>query len=142
MILRADIIAAARECLQTKWCHQGRLVGVGIDCVGIVVHAARVLGLPHTDCANYRRRPDGVTLVAHLEKNLVRIDPAAAGPGDVLCMWWVRPDLPYHLGIVTPIGMLHAYALVRKVMEHEMTDSWKERVHSAWAFPGVEPWRR
>lgn len=142
MILRADIIAAARECLGTPWHHQGRAVGIGIDCIGTIVHPARRLGIAHTDCTNYRRRPDGVTLVEHLEKNLVRIDPAAAGPGDVLCMWWARADLPYHVGIVTPVGILHSYALAKKVLEHEMTESWRNRVHSAWAYPGVEPWRR
>lgn len=142
MIARAAIIAAARECLGTSWHHQGRLVGVGLDCIGTIVHPARVLGIPHSDCTVYRRRPDGVTLVRHLERNLIRIDTADARIADVLCMWWERPDLPYHVGIVTDRGFLHAYAGVRKVVEHELTADWNSRIHSAWSYPGVEPWPR
>ena len=142
MIRRADIIAAARECLDTKFHHQGRLVGVGIDCIGVMVHPAKRLGIPHIDCTTYRARPDGITLIPHLERNLERIAVGEARPGDVLCFWWVRPNLPHHLGLLTDRGLLHAYAGVRKVVEHELTDDWRERIHSAWRYRGVEPWQQ
>lgn len=141
MIDRREIIAAARECLGTPFHHQGRLVGVGIDCIGTVVHPARRLGIPHTDCTTYRRRPDGVTLVAHLERNLVRLERDAA-PGDVVCMWWARPDLPYHVGLVTERGLLHAHATAKKVVEHAFDEEWRDRVHSVWSYPGVDAWPR
>lgn len=137
---RRAIIAAARECVGTPFHHHGRLVGVGIDCVGVLVHTAERLALPHVDFTAYRRRPDGRTLVAHLERNLERIEVEVARPGDVLA-FWIVPGMPYHVGVTTDRGMVHAWSSAVKVVEAPLTDFWHEHIHSAWRFPGATPWR-
>ncbi len=139
-IQRQSLIAAARECIGTPFHHQARLVKVGIDCVGVLVHTARRLEMPHEDFTAYRRRPDGKTLIAHLERNMDRIDPDAARPGDALA-FWIIPGMPYHVAILTDRGMVHAWNGADKCTEHVMTDYWREHIHSAWSFRGVAPWR-
>jgi cell wall-associated NlpC family hydrolase len=45
MATRAEIIAEARTWLKTPWRHQGRLKGIGCDCVGHIVCVPRALGI-------------------------------------------------------------------------------------------------
>jgi hypothetical protein len=35
---------------------------------------------------------------------------------------------PQHVGIITDIGIIHAYAQARKVVEHNLDDWWKARL--------------
>lgn len=125
----ADVVAEARRWLGTLWRHQARLRGVGVDCGGLVVCVAQALGLPVEDHPpGYARLPDGVSLRACVERQCTRI--ATLEPGAVLLMRWA--DAPQHLAIVSTLsegfGMIHAWAGIRRVVEHGLTAEWRERV--------------
>lgn len=138
MIRREEIVAAAREAIGTRFHHEGRLVGVGIDCVGLLVHVAKRLSIPHVDVPHYPRVAIDDSLEEILSRSLVKIDPREADAGDVLCFWIRRPQRPQHVAILTPHGsMLHTYADVGRVVEHVFAPSWAKRVRSAWRYPGV-----
>jgi cell wall-associated NlpC family hydrolase len=135
-LLRARVIAAARTCLGTPFRHQGRLPDRGLDCVGVIVVAARALGMAPADYRDYGRLPQGGLLEARLATaGLKAVDPAAAGPGDVLVFTFER--WPRHVGLKTDRGLLHAWAQRRRVVEHSMTADWLARISGAFRFPGV-----
>ena len=150
--VRREIVAAARRWVGTPFAHQARAPGVGLDCIGLVVCAARAAGLDVDDCRTYKRRPNPRQLLGHLSAQAVRSsrrdDPLAvesdvdaascADVGDVLAFWFLRPSLPRHLGIVTERGLLHTSLELGRVVEHPLDREWRGRAHSAWTVRGVE----
>jgi NlpC/P60 family putative phage cell wall peptidase len=140
MNARTDLLLAeARTWLGTPWRHQGRTKGVAVDCVGFVIEVARAVGVLSVDeAANYRRRPDGVTLPAKLGEYLERKPISALAPGDVVM---IRTDaVADHVALVGdyPLGgltLLHAYLPARKVVEHRLDPAWRRRIVGAFALP-------
>jgi NlpC/P60 family putative phage cell wall peptidase len=125
-----DIVAEARRWIGTPWRHQARLRGVGVDCGGLVVGVGQALGLPVRDHPpGYARLPDGVSLRACVERQCTRIP--ALEPGAILLMRWEAD--PQHLAIVSTlpegfVGMIHAWAGIRRVVEHGLTPEWQARI--------------
>lgn len=139
--MSARVVAAARRHLGTPFHHQGRLPGVGLDCIGLLVAVARELGVPIEDDATYGRRPRPAQLLAGMGRNLVRRLGCDLTPGSIVVMGARRADLPQHVGILTPyaagsLGLVHTDAHVGRVTEHAFDDAARARVHSVWAFPG------
>lgn len=135
MATREQVLAEARSWLGTPFHHQGRLKGVGVDCIGLVVGVARALGMAATDRPGYARTPDGETLTAALDAQMRRIK--AADAGDVLLLRIRR--LPQHVGFLGEGGtLIHAHSGADKVVETPMTDRWWERVVAAYRFIDME----
>jgi cell wall-associated NlpC family hydrolase len=132
-VTRQDIVAAARGYLGVRWHHQGRSKA-GVDCLGLVVVVAHELGLSTADSTDYGRLPDGMRLRNELARHLEFVR-GPGEPGDVLLFRFERR--PMHVGIVSDIGLIHAFANLRKVVEHRLDDAWRARVVSAFRFPGV-----
>lgn len=130
-----DILAAAREAIGTPFVHQGRVVGVGLDCAGLAIHVARRLGVDHVDVAGYERVPSGGRLEAVLDDQpgiavqVVRDEPQA---GDLLLMRFASE--PQHLAICAGKTIIHAYAQVGRVCEHRFADVWRARVVRVYRF--------
>ncbi|MFZ5610169.1 MAG: NlpC/P60 family protein [Pseudomonadota bacterium] len=133
---RDDLVAAARQCLGTPFRHQGRALGRGLDCVGLLIHVAHGVGLQTDDPCDYGRQPAHGLLERHLAAaGLAPIPPVAALPGDVLLF---RIDGPaQHVALASDKGMIHAYALARRVVEHRLDPVWRARLVGAYRFPGV-----
>lgn len=129
-----QVVAAARQWLGTPWHHQGRVRGVGVDCVGVIIGVARDLGLSTFDVTGYARRPAPGEVAGGCEAHLKPV--AAALPGDVL-LFHVDGQ-PQHMGFVTDIGVLHAFAPMRRVVEHGLDDGWRAKIVAAYRLPGVE----
>lgn len=137
----AALLAEARGWIGTPWRHQGRTKGVGVDCVGFVIEVARAVGVLSVDeAANYRRRPDGVTLPAKLDAYLARKPTSALAPADIVM---IRTDaVADHVAFVGdyPAGgltLLHAYLPMRRVVEHRLDAAWRRRIVAAYALPEV-----
>lgn len=132
---RSAFVAEARTWLDTPYRHQGRLKGVGVDCIGLVIGACRELGLFDLDVGAYPARPDG-TLRARIAEHSNAISYAEAQPGDVLLFHWA--GVPTHVGIVTDPGhLIHSYAVNRKVIEHRIDARWSSQIVCAFPIPGV-----
>ena len=107
--------------------HQGRSAR-GMDCLGLLVCAARDIGIDVTDNLNYSRKPDHAEmrdgLLAHM-----RTVPHAA-PGDVLWLWWQRNAYPTHLAVVSDTGtIIHVDSVgPKKVVEHTQPVTWQPRI--------------
>jgi cell wall-associated NlpC family hydrolase len=141
-----QIVAAARECIGTPWHHQGRgpLGPKGkLDCVGLLVHIGRSTGSVFHDCAAYSRRPDGVTLMAELDKGLVRLsDDHAPAPGLVLVFRTRRRQWAVHVGVVTPwdgsaFGLVHTYLDAGRCVEVPLDEWWRPIICAVYDWPGV-----
>lgn len=126
------MIAAARACLGTPFHHQGRLPGVGLDCIGLIVVALQAVGCIVADRRDYARRPDGTALAAALAAHgAVRVD--APLPGDVLL--FAFDGQPQHVAMLSaPDCIIHAYAPAGKVVEVCLNGSWRRRVVAFWRF--------
>ena len=125
-------IAAARACLGTPFHHQGRMPGVGLDCIGLVIVALRAVNIPIRDQTNYGRRPDGKSLVTALDAHgATRTDSIQTG--DVLLFRYDRQ--PQHVALATgPDSMIHSFAPAGEVVETLIGDYWKRRLTGVYRF--------
>lgn len=110
-----DVIKEARTWVGTPFKHQGRVKGVGADCVGIIIGVTRDLGLSNFDTKNYSRYPDIQMMGSLLREHLEEIPVENAQPGDVL---WIKvKGSPQHLAMKTDKGIIHAHMGVGKCVE-------------------------
>lgn len=124
-----DVISAARMALDTPFRHQGRTVGAALDCAGLLAFTVTTLGQTVAEQHGYAKRPSGGLLEAALDSQpaLVRV-PGKPQPGDFVLMKFEADKAPSHLGIVTGKTLIHAWAVARKVCEHDFDDEWQRRV--------------
>lgn len=107
-----QLVAEARRWIDTPFVHQGRLMGVGVDCVGLVVGVAQSLGLApgYVDRRDYPRQPTDRYMGDQLNTHLVPVPIDARQAGDVLWFAWARD--PQHLGMLTERNtVVHAYGM-------------------------------
>lgn len=136
LVTGTDIQRAARCFLGTPFRHQGRIPGRGLDCAGVIVCAARALGLADYDVKGYGRLPDGESFLRHLlAAGCEKIKVADARPGDLYLIRFEQD--PQHLALVTDIGILHATAGIGRVVEHRLDEAWSARIVAAFRLPGV-----
>ena len=136
------IVEAARGCIDTPYHHQGRKVGVGLDCVGLVVRVGRAV---HAlgggfDVRGYSRVPDGFSLMHHLDEQLDTIERADMRPGDVICVAF--DGYPQHIGVLGDyahggLSIIHASSSAGRVIETRLLFSAAMRFVAAFRFRGV-----
>jgi len=144
------VVACARSWLGTRFHHQGRIKKTdshkgGVDCLGLLVGVADELSLTSVsgqklqdlDETDYSHYPDSAHLRVQLEKNLIAIPIDSIGEGDILLM--NIDDHPQHLGIVSELGghlgLIHAYAPARAVVEHTLDGYWLSRIEASFCIP-------
>lgn len=141
MTTRSQYVEAARRYMDTPFHHQGRVRGAGVDCIGLLVCAAKdAAGGEPPDAKAYPRRPDGVLLKASLDAHLISVDKADVKPGDIV-LFQFDGVVPQHVAIISainPIYILHSNASVKKVTEHRMDQTWESRVVQFYRIPWLE----
>ena len=138
-----DILTTARTWLGVKFHHQGRSRAAGVDCLGLLVKVAEECGLTKDgallagyDETTYGHNPDTHYLRAMLSQLLAPIAVSELRPGDVALFAIERR--PQHLAIISDypvvgeLGMIHAYAPARHVIEHRLDEGWREKMVGAW----------
>lgn len=129
-----DIINEARSWVGTPFHHQGRVKGAGVDCIGLVIGVAHELCISDFDSTNYGRIPNPLVMGKGLRENMIKTD--LIEPGCVL--WFAFASAPMHVGIVTDVGLIHAYSLVGKVVETGLDQQWLDRSRGVFRFPKVD----
>ncbi|WP_426165812.1 peptidoglycan endopeptidase [Sandarakinorhabdus sp. DWP1-3-1] len=125
-------MAAARACVGTRFRPQGRTPGLGLDCVGVVLHAARAAGVVPVAVPAYALSGETAgMLVAALADAGCRVVPCAAA-GDILVL--APAARQRHLAIVTPAGAVHAHAGLGRVVEGPIDAGWT--LIGVWRLPG------
>lgn len=125
-MMPADFIAAARSYVGVPFHHQGR-TRHGVDCVGLVVCAAREIGIALADRTDYPRDPNGL-LPMEMARQLAAVE--SARPGDILLMRF-RGE-PQHVAILAGETLIHSYASIGRVVEHGQDAKWRRRVVAAY----------
>ena len=135
MITREQIVAEAREWLDTPFNHQASVKCVGCDCAGMVKGVWRELGNDVSGVpSDYPRTPSNNQLLKILEQYLVR--STDRNPGCVLVFTLLNE--PQHIGIMTDNNtVIHAYQPFGKVVEHRIDAKWQRRITACFSFPGV-----
>lgn len=139
----ADVVLEARRWVGTPFTHQGRVLGAGVDCAGLLIGVARALRLSSYDINGYNRSPDGYELRAECDREMDAVPAGQARVGDVLLLRMGR--YPQHLAIVSaveagvPTVMIHAHADNRGLcVEHSIDMRWARRIVQVYRFKGVE----
>jgi len=145
-VTREDVVAEARTWVGTKYSHQARIKGVGVDCIGVAIGTARALGLvePDFDIKGYTMQPDG-TMLAHCDKYMTRVDRADMQPGDIVVIEFIGD--PQHFGMLVDyrhggLGIVHASSKYRKVIETRLLfgpGALSMKFVAAYRLPGIEP---
>lgn len=131
----SDVVAAARACIGTPFRHQGRLPGVGLDCAGLGIVAAKAAGIEIKDFTGYPRLPfDGMLKKMFDEQQFLKQIPSSElRAGDVLLMR--ISTAPQHVAIASENGyMIHAYQGVGKVVEQRIDDDWRNKIIAVYRF--------
>lgn len=140
LVSRAALVATARSYAGTPWVHQGRLPGIALDCVGMLICIAHAHGLSDYDIDGYHTTPDPDVLLGELDAQMDRINPADALIGDVYVMAWTTKgkQVPRHLGIKArhdPDYVIHVYnGGPRRVVEHIIDAEWRARIVRAYRY--------
>lgn len=136
MIQVDTIVSLARECIETPFVHQGRAVGRGLDCAGVVAHVMKRLGLPYEDAKGYPRTPYErmIEQVMDRQPSMVSVPVEAAQAGDFLLMRFSNE--PQHLAVCAGETIIHAYEHVEKCCEHRFSDVWRARVVRVYRLRG------
>ena len=130
-----DIITYARECLGTPYLHQGRLIGLGMDCAGVIVHVAKRLGFEPLETPGYARTPSqGLLESAADSQDWLERTPFMQA-GDVLMMRFTGD--PQHVGIYTGENLIHSYEGIGRVCEHRLDSKWAARIVRIYRFRGI-----
>lgn len=144
MTTRQQLIDEARTWLGTPYHHQGRVKGVGVDCINFVLGVAEATdlipdGFSMEPYSGYGRIPDPKKIIGGCERFMDRIDKKEARMGDVLVLRFVRE--PQHFAIVSndnPRRMIHSYASVLKVTEQIIDAEWESKIVAAYRIKGLE----
>lgn len=139
-MISEKLVTEARTWTGTRFQHQGRIRGTGVDCVNFISEVARAAGVGLTIPHDYKPHEDGVIMLRLLREHMTLVDEMQ--PGDVLafCDNAVRePDIPRHLAFVTelrPQTTMIIEASAAGVREHRMDAAWLRRIHSIWRIRG------
>lgn len=150
MITRADVVVEARRWIGTRYRHQARTRGVGVDCVGLIGGVATALNVPGSaewmsdrSLHNYARTPDATLLLSACARFFDSVPSISkAQIGDVLL--FTLEGQPRHFALISevrediPFRIIHAYALLaaRKVVEQSLPIA-NAKVLAAYSFRGI-----
>ena len=143
MIDAADIIAKARSWIGTPFLHQGRMRKTsdekgGVDCAGLIVGV-------YQDCYPtlnyvmpvYPEAPKGNIVLNQCFKYLKKKESDRVVPGQIAVMRYLKE--PIHLGIIgcdhqENLTLIHAYKPLGKVVEHQLSEDWVQRITACFTF--------
>lgn len=139
--MKNQIVNSARGWLGTRFHHQGRLKKSennkgGVDCLGLLIGVSAELNLPFTeqDETSYSHSPDTQKLREKLAHSLQEINISEINSGDILLL--NIDGQAQHLAIVSDmadgLGIIHAYAPARAVVEHALDAWWREKIVAAF----------
>ncbi len=126
-------VAAARAGLGARFRLQGRDPATGLDCIGLVTWSAAQCGLQVPDARDYVLSDNPARLDAGLlAAPIIRIDASVLAAGDFVRL--LTHGQPLHLAICGNDTLIHADIRCRKVVEHRLTQDWREHIVAAYRF--------
>ena len=138
--MRDAIVAEARSWIDTPYVHAGRVKGVGVDCVQLVVACGLTAGMADPELPSYGFQPDSEVMMLELQKHLNPVPFRKLLPADLIL--FRSGGTLIHVGIVSqlyPMAFLHAFNKdsVMKVVEIELGDFWRKKIAGCFRFRGL-----
>jgi NlpC/P60 family putative phage cell wall peptidase len=134
------VVREALRWVGTPYRHQGRRIGVGCDCLGLVLGvwtavAGGQAGDPGPYSADWAEAGGGERLLDAARQHFIEKADGRIAPGDVLLFRW-RAHLPAkHAGIaVAADGFVHAYG-GHAVTVSALVPQWRRRVAGVFRIP-------
>lgn len=148
MTTAREVIACARQSVGVRFTHQGRSEH-GVDCLGFLILIAQKLHLTFDgkeaaalDMPHYGARPDVAFLKQKLDTYLVPIPIPELRAGDIVLL--KIEGSPQHLALLSDypmigeLGMIHAYAPARTIVEHRYDAHWQRNTYAAYRLPQLK----
>jgi NlpC/P60 family putative phage cell wall peptidase len=136
------IIAEARSWIGTPYAHQGRLKGVGCDCLGLILGVWETLNgpLPETVppyASDWAEIDTSDPLAQAAGRHLVPVPLGMIGAGDVLLFRWRPHAAAKHLAIaVDSHFMIHAHDGA-SVAEVAISKAWERKLAFRYKFENM-----
>lgn len=121
-----SVVERARAAVGTRFRLHGRDPAEGLDCVGLAAWAIAV-----TVPTGYRLRGGSIAHATAVAERLGLLPTAKTRPGDILLLASGPGQL--HLAVRTDGGIVHADAVLRRVVERPGPLPWP--VLAAWRVP-------
>ncbi len=139
-LYRERLVEEARRWIGTPFAHRGRVLGRGVDCIGLVIEVfRRAVGAEVHDVLDYDIRPQAGLLETGLDRYCVRVQQAE--PGDIALFHIVTH--PQHVAIISDLphglGMIHSYWPMGRVIEHDYAPQWQRRTVAIYRYA---PWQQ
>jgi cell wall-associated NlpC family hydrolase len=128
----AAAVAAARAAIGARFRLHGRAPETGLDCVGLAAFALRAEGFEGPVPSGYALRSGDGARVRRLLEGAGLVEAKDAQPGDLLLLRTGPGQL--HFAIQTDSGIVHADAMLRRVVERPGS-SWP--VIGRWRMPEI-----
>lgn len=156
------IIDIARKWVKTPFHIQGRSIGIGCDCIGLVIGVGQELNavsccygdtLARFDEVDYGLRRDGDRMLEAFDQHLVRLWQKKEGseedvfghivPGNIIVVHFGKQY--YHAGLITEveekneysIRIIHACQKIGRVVEQLMPIEWVKRITGVWGYSTI-----
>lgn len=131
---RSDVANYAMSLIGTPFVLQGRLPGVGLDCVGVVVSIMKHFGIPCEDYVKYRLVPEPGQLYYYLGRQLETT--ITCQTGDIVFLS-IKRTYADHVAIFNGFDFIHACNIAKRVTitPHCLFGS---KILSTYQFPGVQ----
>lgn len=141
---REEVIRVAETWIGTRWVHQASCKGAGTDCIGLIAGVADECGseeahafLCTPEWRRYGRNPQADMMFEMCDRLMDRIPSHTAEIADVLM--FRQEKHPMHFGFIAPDNqMIHAWAVVRKVVKHQLDATWRAKIIRAYRLRGIE----
>lgn len=123
---RRAALAAARAAIGTRFRPQGRVPGLGLDCIGVAVLAIAGAGLPLPPLPAYALGGDHAGLLDAMCRQ-IGLRPRRGGlrrarPGDLILFQLAAGHR--HVAVLGEAGIIHAHAGLRRVVEGPLPPDW------------------
>ena len=128
------ILSEATSWINTPIHHQERQKGIGVDCIGFISGVFQKLGCQIKDLTDYNKVPKGDLLLSKLAEHLQEVSMDDIRTGDILVFSNNKGEAQ-HVAFKTEKGMLHAYYIAGRVVEHTLNRKWQSRLFKVYRYP-------
>ena len=132
--MRQTIVNEARKWIGIKFRHHGRN-GQGVDCAGLLYVVYNKFGVVN-DFIDYPSNPETGFVFRAIRNYADRILPSKAQSGDVVLLSFAGAST--HFGILTDLGVIHADATLKRVVEHSISITEQGRAVAFFRMKGLQ----
>lgn len=126
---RRAAIAAARAGIGTRFRPQGRVPGLGLDCIGVALLAMAGAGVPLPPLPAYALGGDHAALLEGVVRAIGLRRVKRARPGDLIVFQLAAGNR--HVAVMSETGIIHAHAGLGYVVEGPVPHDWPVAVKLA-----------